>query len=405
MLLRRQLVLGSVAAVAVAGTFGGFFVLHAGAAADRAIETATIGWAAQSGGTSGGSAAAAANTYTVRSRAELMTALVGTNPTTGKTNKTAPKIIKWVGAIDMTEGKPYTSQADQKARAEVKLQPNTTIIGVGTNASLPNGWFKISKVDNVIIRNITVTNPCDLAPKWDSTDGAGNYNSEFDGLTVDGGTHVWIDHMTFTDKPYTDNLEPLGNKDKYGVRKHIQCHDGALDVKNGSDYVTVSNSVFDSHDKNTLVGASDTRTSDNGHLTVTFANNRYTAIGQRAPRVRFGKVHVVGNYYTGSTSDPVYPHLYSIGTGYQAKILSQNNVFDITGAAAGSCAAVVKNPNTAKAEGAFTDAGSLVNGAAMTGCTAPTSVGWSLPSGYSVPAVAASRVKSYVLANAGAGKL
>lgn len=138
---------------------------------------------------------------------------------------------------------------------------------------------------------------------------------------------------------------------------------------------------------------------------MTFANDLHPAITQRAPRVRFGKVHVVGNSYVGSTSDPVYPHLYSIGAGYQSKIISAGNVFEIAGVAAGSCAGVVANPNTANPEGALTDSGSLVNGAAMTGCTAPRSVGWSLPAGYSYPKLAASAVKAYVLANAGAGKL
>ena len=334
-----------------------------------------------------------------------MKALVGTDPATGKTNKKAPKIIKWVGSIDMTEGTPFTSHSDQAARGEVKLLPNTTIIGVGSNAYLPNGWFKVSNIDNVIIRNIKVTNPCDLAPKWDSGDGAGNYNSEFDGMTVDGSTHVWVDHMWFTDAPYTDDMEPLGNKDKNGVAKHVQCHDGALDIKNASDYVTVSDTIFEQHDKNNLLGQSDTNTADEGHQTISFLGDLYRNVGQRAPRVRFGMVHSADNYLVGSKTATVYPHLYSIGTGINSKIISENNVFEITGATAGSCTDVVKNPNTANPEGNFKDTGSLVNGAPLAGCTAPTAVGWSLPSGYAYPKLAAAQVKAYVLANAGTGKI
>jgi pectate lyase len=375
----------------------------ASGAADASTAVANLGWATQSGGTAGGSAAAAAQIYTVSTRAQLIAAIAGTDPSTGKTNKKAPKIIKWVGSIDMTEGKPYTSHDDQAARAEIKLNPNTTIIGVGSNAYLPNGWFMVRKVDNVIIRNIKITNPCDLAPKWDSGDGAGNYNSEWDGMTVDGSTHVWIDHVWFTDAPYTDDMEPVGNKDKNGVAKHIQCHDGSLDVKNASDYVTVSNTIFEQHLKNTLVGQSDTNTSDEGHQTISFLGNLYRNIGQRAPRVRFGEVHSANNYFVGSKTDPVYPHLYSIGTGLNSKIISENNVFDITGAAAGSCTAVVMNPNTANPEGNFKDTGSLVNGAALAGCTAPTAVNWSVP--YSYSKLAASQVKASVLANAGTGKI
>ncbi|SMD27549.1 pectate lyase [Kibdelosporangium aridum] len=305
----------------------------------------------------------------------------------------------------MTEGKPYTNHDDQKNRGETKLQPNTTIIGVGSNAYLPNGWFMIRKVDNVIIRNIKVTNPCDLEPEWDSNDGPGNYNSEWDGLTVDGATHVWIDHMSFTDAPLTDDKLPLGKKDKNGVAKRVQCHDGALDVKNASDYVTVSNTVFEKHDKNDLIGQSDSNTSDEGHQTISFVGNLFRDIGQRAPRVRFGMVHAANNYYVGSKSDPTYPHLYSIGTGLRSKIISDNNVFEITGAAACSCTAVVKNPNTDNPEGNFKDTGSIVNGTTLTGCTAPTAVGWSLPSGYPYPKLATSQVKAAVLANAGTGKI
>jgi pectate lyase len=391
------------AAALVAGTVA--VTQFASAATDPSAAVADIGWAAQSGGTAGGSKAAAAQIYTVSTKAQLMAAIVGTDPATKKANKKAPKIIKWVGTIDMTEGKPYTSHSDQAARGEVKLQPNTTIIGVGANAYLPNGWFMIRNVDNVIIRNIKVTNPCDLAPKWDSGDGDGNYNSEFDGMTVDGSTHVWIDHMTFTDAPYTDDKEPLGNKDKKGVAKHIQCHDGSLDVKNTSDWVTVSNTIFDQHLKNTLIGQSDGKTADIGHQTVSFIGNYYNRVGQRSPRVRFGKVHTANNYFVGDTADPVYPYLYSIGTGIQSQILSDNNVFEIAGAAAGSCTAVVRNPNTDNPEGNFKDAGSTVNGKALSGCTAPSSVNWSLPSGYAYPKLSASAVKAAVLANAGPGKI
>jgi pectate lyase len=398
----------SLAAAGVAAAHSASAATHSASAvtvADNSAAVATAGWATQSGGTAGGSAAAAAQVYTVSTKAQLLAAIAGTDPATGKTNKKAPKIIKWSGTIDMTEGKPYTDQDDQAARAEIKLNPNTTIIGVGADAYLPNGWFMIRKVDNVIIRNIKITNPCDLAPKWDSGDGAGNYNSEWDGMTVDGSTHVWIDHMWFTDAPYTDDQEPLGNTDKNGVAKHIQCHDGALDIKNASDFVTVSNTIVEQHDKTSLVGQSDSNTVDEGHQTISFLGNLYRNLGQRAPRVRFGKVHVANNYFAGSKTDPVYPHQYSIGTGLASKIISANNVFDITGAAAGSCAAVVKNPNSDNAEGNFTDSGSLVNGAALTGCTAPTAVGWSLPAGYGYTLLPTAQVAASVLANAGTGKV
>ena len=402
---RRAWRAGAVTGVTLASLAAAGVAVTAASAADASTAVADVGWATQSGGTAGGSAAAAAQVYTVTNKAQLMAAIAGTDPATGKTNKKAPKIIKWVGTIDMTEGTPYTSHDDQAARGEVKLNPNTTIIGVGSTAYLPNGWFTLRKVDNVIIRNIKVTNPCDLAPKWDSGDGAGNYNSEFDGTTVDGATHVWLDHMWYTDAPFTDDMEPLGNTDKNGVVKRVQCHDGAVDIKNGADYVTVSNTILEEHDKTDLVGASDSTTSDAGHLKVSFIADLFRNASERAPRVRFGEVHSADNYFAGSTTDVAYPYLYSLGTGLQSKIIANNNVFEISGVGAGSCTGVVRNPNTANPEGSFVDTGSTVNGAALAGCTAPTSVGWSLPSGYPYPQLATSQVKAYVLANAGVGRI
>ncbi len=374
------------------------FPVRTAAAAAAAVP---LGWAAQSGGTTGGSGATAAHTYTVTNRAQLLAALVGTD-TSGKTDKTAPKIINWVGSIDMTEGKPFTSQADQKKRAEVKVLSNTTIIGVGATAYLPNGWLKISDADNVIVRNLKVTNPCDVAPKWDPKDDAGNYNSEFDGVTIDNSRHVWIDHLHLTDAPLTDDKLPFGNKNSKGVAKRVQCHDGALDIKNASDFVTVSNTLFAQHLKNDLIGSSDSTTSDLGHQTITFAYNQFVDVGQRSPRVRFGKVHVVGNYYVGNKKHPVYPHSYSIGVGKLAQIISENNVYEIAGATAGKCTDVVSKAN---ADGNFKDSGSMSGGAPLAGCTSPTAVNWSLPSGYTYPKVATANVKAYVLANVGPGRI
>ncbi|HST81755.1 MAG TPA: polysaccharide lyase family 1 protein [Kineosporiaceae bacterium] len=409
---RRRMRTGSLIVLAVAAVASNAIVNQAQAVEVRSEGTLTaaasvaaagpIGWATQSGGTTGGAGATAAHTYTVKNRKQLIAAIAGTD-SAGKTDKTAPKIINWVGTIDMTEGKKYTSQADQKARAEIKLQPNTTIVGVGSNAYLPNGWLMVRGVDNIIIRNLKLTTPCDVAPKWDPDDDAGNYNSEFDGLTIDASTHVWVDHLHITDAPLTDDMLPLGNKDSKGVVKHIQCHDGSLDIKNASDFVTVSYTVFSQHLKNNLVGSSDKTTSDIGHQTITFAYNMYDNIGQRSPRVRFGKVHVVGNYFVGNKKDPVYPHSYSIGTGLKAQIISENNVFNIAGASAGRCTDVVTNPS--KPSGNFKDSGSTVNGSALSGCSAPTAVNWSLPSGYSYPKIASANVKAYVLANAGPGKI
>jgi pectate lyase len=351
------------------------------------------GWAA---GATGGQAATASSVHTVSTASELLAAISAGD---GK-----PVIIKVSGTIDMAAGDnggAFSSRSDQSTRSRVALKSNTTLIGAGSDAGLVNGWILIRSVDNVIVRNLRIVNPCDVAPEWDPDDGdTGSWNGEFDGLTIEGATHVWIDHNTFTDAPLTDDKLPIENG------KTKQCHDGALDIKSGADYVTVSSNLFDRHDKNNLVGSSDSAAStDDGHLRVTFAGNRFSAITQRAPRVRFGQVHVFNNLYEGSKSDSVYPHSYSVGVGYKARIISQNNVFEITGAS--GCDDIATNPGSSSKPGAITDSGSTLNGASLSlsACSFDTAVDWTVPYTYQSVLLPASGVAASVRANAGAGKL
>jgi pectate lyase len=362
---------------------------------DAATEAAPAsGWAGLNGGTTGGAAAPASAIYAVSSGAQLMAAL--------RAQGDNPKIIKMYGTIDMAaadNGGPFTSPTDEAARLQIKVGSNTTLIGMGSDARLVNGNIVVLNVQNVIVRNLNIVNPCDLYPAWDPNDGSsGNWNSEYDGITISGAHNVWVDHNNFTDAPQTDDTLAVENG------KVRQCHDGAVDVKNGSDYVTVSNNRFELHTKNNLIGSSDSKTTDDGHLTVTFNGNYFLNVSERAPRVRFGKVHVYNNYFEGSRSHPVYPHHYSIGVGYKARIISQNNAFDIAGAS--SCPNIVSNPGSASMTGAITDSGSLLNGSALDvagKCSFSNAVGWTVPYAYTV--LDATAVKAWVQGNAGAGKL
>jgi pectate lyase len=211
---------------------------------------------------------------------------------------------------------------------------------------------------------------------------------------VTGSDHVWIDHNSFTDAPLTDNFLPVENG-------HVkQCHDGALDITNASDYVTVSYNVFGEHNKNNLIGGSDGASADEGKLRVTFSNNVFRDVASRAPRVRYGQVHLFNNYYAGSTSAPVYRVSYQVGVGYAAKILSSNNVFEVVGASA--CADVVENFGGSM-PGAFKDTGSLLNAKPLGACGVPATVTWTPPYAFSPRPV--SLVKANALAQAGGGKL
>jgi pectate lyase/pectin methylesterase-like acyl-CoA thioesterase len=366
----------------------GGVALPACAQTDPAREVApSDGWAAMAGGTTGGSAASSDQIYTVANRTELLNAL-----TTGAQR---PKIVKLVGTIDMSEGVPFTSKADQDLRAQVRLPSNTTLIGAGPGAGLINGRIEINGVANVIVRNLTIVAPCDVATVWDPTDGAtGSWNAAYDAIGIQGAEHVWIDRNTITDAPVTDDTLPIENG------KTRQCHDGAIDITRGANYVSVTYNVFDRHDKTMLIGHSDSNTADIGRLKITIANNVFTDISQRAPRVRFGQVHLFNNYHVGSKTASVYAHSYSAGIGIGAQIVSHANVFAITGAF--DCSSIVStlNPN---AVSAFNDTGSQLNGAALGSCPVNSSVSWTIPYAFTPRPVAL--VKANALAKAGAGKI
>ncbi len=342
------------------------------------------GWAAQTGGTQGGASAKPEQIYTVGSRSQLLAAL--------SNGANAAKIIKVVGTIDMSEGLPFSSHADQVLRAAISLPSNTTLIGAGPGAGFVNGHVQIAGVSQVIVRNLKIVAPCDVAPVWDPSDGAsGNWNSAFDAISVAASHQVWIDRNTLTDAPLTDDQLPIENG------KLKQCHDGLLDITQGADYVTVSYNVFEQHNKTILVGGSDGAVGDAGKLRVSFSNNVFSAINQRAPRVRYGQVHLFNNYYSGSKSDAIYPHSYSIGVGKSAQILSHSNVFNIAGAA--NCEGLVV---PAGSDGAFKDLGSTLNGAALGACGVASNISWTPPYAYKPRPVAL--VKANALAQAGAGK-
>ncbi|QYG87704.1 pectate lyase family protein [Bacillus atrophaeus] len=386
------------------------------------------GWGAYSTGTIGGSKASSSQVYTASNRNQLVSAL-------GKNTNTTPKIIYIKGTIDMnvddnlkplglndykdpeydlnkylkaydpsTWGKKEPlgtqeeararSQKNQKARVMLDIPSNTTIVGSGTDAKILGGNFQI-KSDNVIIRNIEFQDAYDYFPQWDPTDGSsGNWNSQYDNITINGGTHVWIDHCTFNDGSRPDSTSP-----NYFGRKY-QHHDGQTDASNGANYITMSYNYYHDHDKSSIFGSSDSKTSDDGKLKITLHHNRYKNIVQRAPRVRFGQVHLYNNYYEGSTGSSGYAFSYAWGVGKSSKIYAQNNAIDVPGLSAAKTVSVFSGGT------ALYDSGTLLNGTQINASSAnglSSSVGWTPSLHGSIDASA--NVKSNVISQAGAGKI
>ena len=194
-------------------------------------------------------------------------------------NDTGPFIVLVSGTINL-------------GGSNVRVRDNKTIIGLGTNATLV-GDLKVAGNNNVIIRNLTFTNP----------NGAGDN----DGLTLQECENVWVDHCTFVD-----------------------CDDGSLDMSHAVDWVTVSWCKFyytnpsADHRFANLVGHSDGNSGeDAGKLHVTFHHNWWgQLVHERMPRVRYGRVHVYNNFYNSPGNNNC------IRAAVASEILIENNHFD-----------------------------------------------------------------------------
>ena len=164
-----------------------------------------------------------------------------------------------------------------------KVNSNKSILGVGSGSGISGGGLNLSGVSNVIIRNLVFRNADD------------------DSINVqESARNIWIDH------------NDLSNG-----------HDGLVDIKRGSDFVTVSWNHFHNHDKTALLGHDDGNGSqDIGHLRVTYHHNWFDGTTQRHPRVRFGNpVHVYNNYYNGNSG-------YGVASTCNAGVLVERNYFE-----------------------------------------------------------------------------
>jgi pectate lyase len=200
--------------------------------------------------------------------------------------------------------------------------------------------LQVKESENVIIKNLSVVAPNDLFPEWDPTDGIkGSWNSEYDAIVISNSTNVWVDNCYLSDGKKTIDTTP------FTFGKYIELHDGLLDVVNAADLVTISNNRFENHQKTSLIGNSDSKTTDRGHLRVTIYNNVFVNCDERLPRVRFGKVHVFNNFFYSETFNVGYPALtvknyfhddtvfpqYMIGLGVESDVLSERNSFNYGG--------------------------------------------------------------------------
>jgi pectate lyase/NOL1/NOP2/fmu family ribosome biogenesis protein len=227
-----------------------------------------VGWATQNGGTTGGGNA---SPVTVTTLANLQT----------QASSSGAKVIYVSGTMGAGVG------------TRVNVAANKTIIGL-PGAKLIGG-FTI-KASNVIIRNMKIQGPGAV-----DVDGV-------DCITIDGSsaTNIWIDHCEIYDG-----------------------QDGNLDISNGANYIAVTwckfyyTSASSNHQFCNLIGNSDSKTSDRGKLKVTMMYNWWGAgCKERMPRLRFGQVHMVNNYFNSTGNS------HCVRAGKEANLLVESNYFE-----------------------------------------------------------------------------
>ena len=223
----------------------------------------------------------------------------------------------------VTASEPYVIRVQgmiQPPDQYVKLNvaSNKSIIGVGDDAHLRLIGFRVGGtsgcsdvynpaneyVSNVIIRNLTFSDVYDTGS-----------NPDADAVTIECFSHhVWVDHNTFL---YSAPSSSLMNR-----------IDGAVDVKRGADWVTVSWNHFYQYNKTMLVGHVDSNAiQDAGRLHVTYHHNYFENTHQRHPRVRFGKTHLFNNYVFNDRSGPNRQISYIALAGPQSELyLEANNI-------------------------------------------------------------------------------
>ncbi len=283
----------------------------------------------------------------------------------------------------------WTLNDAYKAIIQLAIASNTTIIGLTDESGIKGGTLSISKVQNVVLRNLTIQDAYDPFPHHEENDG---YNAQFDCITIQGSDtqNIWIDHCTFKDTMYLSYVSTGGS-----TTEKWQTYDGLLDIKGLGKYITVSYCKFMDHDKTSLIGSSDSEGSSSTRL-ITYHHNYFYNCGQRLPMVRNTTLHLYNNFY--SASSPHYDQQYAVGVRAGSIIYAENNYFD-------SGIKYSFKDNLGKTGGTLNNNGNVDNsgGTSLSVSTSTTGVFSSAVKAYSYTADSASDVPSLVKANAGAG--
>jgi pectate lyase len=323
-------------------------IVSSSANSERVSATCSAqGWASQNGGTTGGGT----STETVVSTYAALKSAI---------ENTSVKVVKVTGTITIPSAGRISFQ-DQSGKTIYGASGAKLVSADQTTSG--SGILYVKRCTNIILRNLIFEGP-------------GAYDTDgWDNCTLDACTNVWVDHCDFRD-----------------------AVDGNFDIKNASDYITVSWCKFqylktpraggpggsNDHRFSDLIGSSDSATGDRGHFRITFASCWWAqGCVERMPRVRFGKLHIINSYYNSTVASKC------IQAGFEANILAENDVFenakDAIYLVGGQTAMQVKNCTFTSVTGNKTGSG--------TAFTPP----------YTVTPRTAANVKSSVTGSGGAG--
>ncbi|HTQ06753.1 MAG TPA: hypothetical protein VMI54_23010 [Polyangiaceae bacterium] len=169
----------------------------------------------------------------------------------------------------------------------IKIGSNTTLVGLARGAQLFGGSLDIKDSSNVIVRNLVLdgVNPGLIE--------AG------DGITIDGGDGVWVDHATFD-----------------------LVSDGFIDSTTSSQNLTFSWIKNDGTNPQACSGRHP-RSNELADTTVTIHHTLWEHVDGRAPLSTHpaSRLHLFDNVVTDDVN-------YAVGSGCDAQVLLEETTFD-----------------------------------------------------------------------------
>lgn len=272
----------TLAVSAVAAMLGVAVALPQAAAATGSA----TGYASQNGGTTGG---AGGQTVRARTGTEIHAALCN------RASSSTPIIIEVEGTINHGNTSKVSGNSCDTAADKIELKriSNVTIVGVGSGALFDQLGIHIRESSNIIIQNVTVRN---VKKSGSPTSNGG------DAIGMEANVrNVWVDHVT---------LIASGGES--------QGFDGLFDLKNNTQYVTLSYSILRNSGRGGLIGSSE---SDLSNSFITFHHNLYQNIDTRTPLLRGGIAHLYNNHFLNINDSGINSR-----AGARAKV--ENNYFE-----------------------------------------------------------------------------